>query len=78
MDAEKELQETQERILNSINELASTEERKGICPVCKGTGWVMFKDENGYEFAKPCECKQSTKDYGRPDWFKEGEKLGKW
>ena len=27
-----------------------------VCPRCKGKGWVLFTDKNGYSVAKPCNC----------------------
>ncbi|MGG6437406.1 ATP-binding protein [Saccharococcus caldoxylosilyticus] len=28
------------------------------CPICKDTEFIFYKDEQGYEFAKPCECRE--------------------
>lgn len=27
-----------------------------VCPLCKNGGWVFYRDEKGYEYAKECEC----------------------
>lgn len=26
------------------------------CPICGGTGWELYNDENGYEVARECKC----------------------
>ncbi|BBB32296.1 DNA replication protein DnaC [Thermotomaculum hydrothermale] len=26
------------------------------CLKCNNTGWILFKDEQGYQIAKPCDC----------------------
>lgn len=31
-------------------------EECGTCPKCNGSGWELYRDENGYEYAKECEC----------------------
>lgn len=28
----------------------------GVCDKCKGTGYYLYTDERGYDFAKECEC----------------------
>jgi DNA replication protein DnaC len=28
------------------------------CPICKDTEFIFYRDEQGYEFAKPCECRE--------------------
>ncbi|WP_328191242.1 MULTISPECIES: ATP-binding protein [Geobacillus] len=28
------------------------------CPRCKDTEFIFYRDERGYEFAKPCECRE--------------------
>lgn len=28
----------------------------GTCDKCKGTGYYLYTDENGYDFARECEC----------------------
>jgi DNA replication protein DnaC len=28
------------------------------CPICKDTEFIFYKDDQGYEFAKPCECRE--------------------
>jgi len=28
------------------------------CPVCLDTEFIFYRDERGYEFAKPCECRE--------------------
>lgn len=30
------------------------------CEKCKDTTFILFKDENGYEMAKPCECREKV------------------
>lgn len=32
-------------------------EKKYECPECKGTGFIVSEDANGYSYAKPCKCK---------------------
>ena len=27
-----------------------------VCPKCGGSGWELFKDENGYDVARECDC----------------------
>lgn len=29
-----------------------------ICEKCKGTTWIFYTDDQGYEIAKPCECRE--------------------
>lgn len=47
------------------------------CKKCQDTEWVTFRDDNGYEFAKECECKpmkvmrRRFKNSLIPDEFKE-------
>lgn len=31
------------------------------CPKCKGTGWIEFKDEKGYDYVRECECLEIMK-----------------
>lgn len=28
------------------------------CQICNNTTWIFYKDENGNEFVKPCECRE--------------------
>lgn len=28
------------------------------CELCGGTTWIFYTDDRGYEFAKPCKCRQ--------------------
>lgn len=28
------------------------------CPICKDTEFTFYNDEKGYQYAKPCECRQ--------------------
>lgn len=36
-----------------LQKKTSTESK---CPICKGTGWEAYTDENGYEYVKECRC----------------------
>ena len=27
------------------------------CEICKDSGWIHSKDENGYQYSKPCKCR---------------------
>lgn len=27
-----------------------------MCAECKGTGWILYKDENGIDMARRCSC----------------------
>jgi DNA replication protein DnaC len=27
------------------------------CPKCQDTEWISFKGEDGYDYARECECK---------------------
>ena len=29
-----------------------------VCKLCGGTTWIFVKDQDGYERAKPCECRE--------------------
>lgn len=31
-------------------------EQTQICPLCNGSGWELYQDENGYEYARECSC----------------------
>lgn len=33
-----------------------TEHDKDVCPICGGSGEITWKDEEGNEFGRPCEC----------------------
>ena len=35
---------------------------KTICFKCRGRGYILIKDENGYEYAKECDCGLVEKD----------------
>lgn len=35
----------------------SGEESKYKCSICKDTELILFKNEQGYDFGKPCECR---------------------
>ena len=28
------------------------------CEICNGTTWIFYKNEEGYEMAKPCQCRE--------------------
>lgn len=48
-----------EEIINRINlarHNSKPANRNYECNICKDTGWISEKDENGYEYAKKCEC----------------------
>lgn len=36
-----------------------------LCKKCKGRGWILHTDANGYEFATECECQEIQKTYDR-------------
>lgn len=44
-----------QRSTNTLNP-RNTETEKTSCPLCRGTGWVLRVNENGYEEASECEC----------------------
>lgn len=31
-----------------------------VCKKCGGTTWILYKDENGREYGKPCECREAV------------------
>lgn len=31
-----------------------------VCEVCNGTTWIFYKNEQGYEMAKPCQCREKV------------------
>jgi len=33
-------------------------EVKYKCPICKDTEFIFYKDENGYDYGRPCECRE--------------------
>jgi len=37
------------------------ENKEEVCPKCKGTGYLIFTDEKGYEYCKECECQEVVK-----------------
>lgn len=37
------------------------EKKEHSCEKCKDTGSIIFKDTDGYEYAKPCECYELTR-----------------
>lgn len=42
---------------NSKQQEEPGEENEYECQKCKDTEFIFYKDEQGYEFAKPCECR---------------------
>jgi DNA replication protein DnaC len=47
--------------MNKSSEKPKQPEKPGAdheCPVCKDTEFIFYKDEQGYDFAKPCECRE--------------------
>lgn len=44
-----------ERLTNTSNQTSSSIP-KMTCPLCNGSGWVLYQDENGYDYAKECDC----------------------
>ena len=37
------------------------ENKEEVCPKCKGTGYLIFTDEKGYEYCTECECQEVVK-----------------
>lgn len=31
-----------------------------VCKICNGTTWIFYRNEQGYEMAKPCECREKV------------------
>lgn len=52
-----ELEGILERLKSKI-EVMPTDDSKYECKKCKDTEFVFYKDANGYEYAKECECRQ--------------------
>jgi DNA replication protein DnaC len=47
--------------MNKSSEKLKQHDELGVdheCTVCKDTEFIFYKDEQGYEFAKPCECRE--------------------
>ncbi len=35
---------------------------KSVCKECKNRGWIIYTDEQGYSFAKPCKCEKGLEE----------------
>lgn len=53
---DKELAAVMERIQGHIAAREKKEPPKYDCEICKDTEMVMYRDENGLEWGRPCEC----------------------
>jgi DNA replication protein DnaC len=52
----------QAKVQNNLNRKQLQQESPGEdefeCPTCKDTEFVFYKNEQGYEFARPCDCRE--------------------
>ena len=55
MDA---LEKVLDRITRARAMAGNVPEPQYNCNICQDTEWVFAKDENGVEFARPCECRE--------------------
>ena len=43
-------------LVDSMGEYLRKDEATNICAECNGTGFILYKNVDGYEYAKPCQC----------------------
>lgn len=56
-DLQARVQSRQSEKLKKLDE-PGVVEQVFECLVCKDTEFIIYKDERGYEFARPCECRE--------------------
>lgn len=54
----RELAAVMERIQGYIANREEKEPPKYACEICKDTEMIMYRDERGYEYGKPCVCRE--------------------
>ena len=60
------LRKLQERVAsNTTANHHQSHGTKNECPKCNGVGWLIGKDENGYDVGKECECQEIKKQQAR-------------
>lgn len=61
---EEILADLEQKLQNKPSERQRRPEKLGAveydCPKCKDTEFYIYKDANGYEFARPCECREKN------------------